>query len=99
MRCRIIRYMELFPYLDRPKYISGISGDFGRIRGGFRAILCARSRPKSPEMQISGEFGRFFRSENLLGRVLLIFAKNFLYLERFDAKSVKISKNRKLLYT
>ena len=82
----------LYSYLDRPKYISGISG-------GFRAILCARKRPKLPEMQISGEFGRFFLSENRLGRVLLIFAISFLYLEIFDVKSVKISNNRKLLYT
>ena len=86
-----------------PKVILGppeiYFGHFGRIRGGFRAILCARIRPKTPEMQISGEFGRFFLSENRLGRVLLIFAKNFLYLEIFDVKSVKISNNRKLLYT
>ena len=74
-------------------------GHFGRIRGGFRAILCARICPKTPEMQISGGFGRFFLSENRLGRFLFIFAKNFLYLEIFDVKSVKISKNRKLLYT
>ena len=45
-------------YLDRPKYISGISGDFGRIRGGFRAILCARSRPKTPEIARNADFGR-----------------------------------------
>ena len=47
-----------FSYLDRPKYISGISGDFGRIRGGFRAILCARSRPKTPEIARNADFGR-----------------------------------------
>ena len=76
-----------------------ISGELGADFGRFCAPEVARKRPKSPEMQISGEFGRFFRSENRLGRVLLIFAKNFLYLEIFDAKSVKISKSRKLLYT
>ena len=54
-----------------------ISGELGADFGRFCAPEFARKRPKSPEMQISGEFGRFFRSENRLGRVLLIFAKNF----------------------
>ena len=76
-----------------------ISGELRADFGRFCAPEFARKRPKSPEMQISGEFGRFFLSENRLGRVLLIFAKNFLYLEIFDVKSVKISNNRKLLYT
>ena len=94
-----VRCLHVYSYLDRPKYISGISGELGADFGRFCAPEVARKRPKSPEMQISGEFGRFFRSENRLGRILLIFAKNFLYLEIFDAKSVKISKIRKLLYT